>query len=277
MSFGLFTAFQKTVDMILGGINDDGILAFINAIGTIFGTIVLLWATIKSIDIAIGNETFIIKDNLRKLLIISIFSSIAFDTEGWIKIITNSVQEIKSVILLGGGSIAQLDNLTDRYNDSIDPIIGQAPWGSGWLIALIFWISFFAMVASSFFALLGAEIILTVSLLFTPIAILGLAFESTHSVFEGWLGSVFGSILTMVFAGMVMSIMGEVATVLVDNVGGMNVPNSYVAAGATLFFALFFFYFMNDVKDLAGKVTGFTCKGAMKALKLASKSKGPKK
>ena len=152
---GVFTGLQNIVDETLNGIKSPEILLTVKAISEIFGSIVLLWITFKSIDIALGRQRFIISENLHKLLIISIVTEIAFDSSGWIQVILSVVQEFKELILPPNGAIGNLDALTDEYNRVTHPIIKDAPWAAEWAISFVFWISYFLMVGSSLFLLLG--------------------------------------------------------------------------------------------------------------------------
>jgi hypothetical protein len=265
---GVFSSLQDVVDMAFQKINSPEVLNITNAIGSIFGTVMLLWITFKSIDIAMGQRRFIISENLHRILMISIITSIAFDTGGWINIILTSVKEFKELAVSGGGAIAQLDGLTDKFNVTIEPIVDDAPLGAGWLIEAIFWLSYFLMICSSLFVLLGGEIILTMALLFTPLAILSLSFDSTKSFFDGWISSVVGSIVTMILAGIILSLMSAVVEAIVLSLGN-NEAASYIAAGTSLMFALFFFFFMGEVKNLATALTNFTCGRAVNGLNLA--------
>jgi hypothetical protein len=265
---GVFSSLQSIVDHALQGIESPEVLRIIDSIGSIFGTVMLLWITFKSIDIAFGQRRFVISENLHRILMISIITSIAFDTGGWINIILTSVKEFKELAVNGGGAIAQLDGLTDRFNVTIQPIVKSAPWGSGWLIEAIFWLSYFLMICSSLFILLSGEIILTMALLFTPLAILSLSFDATKGFFDGWVSSVVGSIVTMILAGIILSLMSSIVESIVFVLGN-NAAASYIAAGTSLMFALFFFFFMSEVKNLAMALTNFTCGRAANGLNLA--------
>jgi len=262
---GAFSALQTIVDTTLNGVKSPEISNIVDSIGSIFGSIMLLWVTYKSIDVAMGYKRFVITENLHRILMIAIITAIAFDTSGWINIILRSIKEFKAIAITGGGAIAQLDTITDEFNQATIPIIENSPWGCGWLIALIFWASYFLMVCSSLFVLLGSEIILAMALLFTPLAILCLAFEPTRKCFDGWLSSVVGSIILMILARIVMSIISSVTSTIVDTLGN-TVSASFIASGTTAMFAFFFFYFMSDVKTLAKSLTGFTCGGITKAI-----------
>jgi hypothetical protein len=264
---GVFSSLQDIVDTSLIGITSPEVLTITNAIGQIFGSIMLLWITFRSIDIAIGNKHFAISENLHRILIILIITSIAFDTEGWVKIIIDSVKEFKLLAVRSGGAISQLDGLTDRFNVAIDPIVDDAPFGAGWLIQAIFWVSYFLMVCSSFFVLLSSEIVLTITLLFTPLAILSLSFEATRGCFDGWLSSVVGSIITMILAGIVLSLMASVVESVVIVLRDCDY-SSFIAAGTSFMFAYFFVFFMAEVKNLATALTNFACGKAGNSMNL---------
>lgn len=255
---GAFTALQTIVDSTLLGISSPEIKQTVNAIGQVFGTIMLLWVTVKSIDIALGRQKFSIADNVHKILMVSIIITIAMDTGGWMVLILSSVNEFKDLIVPSGGAIAQLDALTDDFNSATAPIISRAPWGAGWLISAVFWASYFVMVGSALFVLLGAEITLSMTLLFSPLAVLSLSFEYTRKVFDGWVSSVVGSIITMVLSGIIMSIMASITRTTVTYLKDFAPVASFIAAGSCFFFSLFFYYFMADVKNLAKSLTGFS-------------------
>lgn len=264
---GVFSSLQAIVDTTLNNISSPEIANTVNAIGQIFGSIMLLYLTFKSIDIALGRREFIISENIHKLLMVSIITAIAFDTNGWIRIILSIVDEFKKIMVINGGALAQLDSLTDNFNKSTTPIIDKAPWGSGWLISLIFWLSFFIMIGCCLFLLLGSEIILAISLLFTPLAILSLSFDYTRKFFDGWLSSIVGSIITMVISGIILSIISSITETMIIFLGDMQ-GASFIAAGSCLMFACFFYYFMTDVKSLAKSLTGFSCGAVLNSLKL---------
>ncbi|OCG69481.1 hypothetical protein A9G43_00955 [Gilliamella sp. Occ3-1] len=61
---GVFSSLQGIVDNALQGIESPEVLKIIDAIGSIFGTVMLLWITFKSIDIAFGQRRFVISENL---------------------------------------------------------------------------------------------------------------------------------------------------------------------------------------------------------------------
>lgn len=265
---GVFSSLQIIVDKALQGIESPEVATIVDAIGSIFGTVMLLWVTYKSIDIAFGQSGFVISENLQRILMISIITAIAFDTGGWIKIILASVKEFKELAVSDGGAIAQLDSLTDKFNVTIEPIVDDAPWGAGWLIEAIFWVSYFLMICSSLFILLGSEIILTMTLLFTPLAILSLSFDATKGFFDGWVSSVVGSIITMILAGIILSLMASIVESIVL-VLGKNPGVSFIAAGTSLMFALFFFFFMNEVRSLSMALTNFACGRTANGLNLA--------
>lgn len=264
---GAFTTLQAIVDSTLSGISSPEIAQTVDAIGKCFGTIMLLWITFKSIDIALGRREFSFADNIHKILMVSIILTIAMDTGGWMSFILSAVDEFKGLIVSNGGAIAQLDAITDDFNRATAPIISNAPWGAGWLISLIFWASFFVMVGSALFLLLGAEITLAMTLLFSPLAIMSLTFEYTRKVFDGWLSAVIGAIVTMVLSGIIMSIMASITRTTVTYLQDSASMASFVAAGSCFFFSLFFYYFMSDVKSLAKALTGFACGCVYKILK----------
>lgn len=256
---GIFTGLQSVVDQSLSKISSPEITLTVNSISQIFGSIMLLWITFKSIDIAFGRQEFIISENLHKILMISIITTIAFDASGWIKTILSIVQEFRELILPPNGAIAHLDALTDEFNEVTEPVIKKAPWGSGWAISFCFWISFFLMVGSCLFLLLGAEVTFAITLLFTPLAILSLTFEYTKNIFDGWLSSIMGSLITMLLSTLVLSLIGHIIKTIVQYLSEWPTTAAYVSAGSTLFFAFFFYYLMNDVKNLAKTLTGFSC------------------
>ncbi|MCX8587970.1 MULTISPECIES: type IV secretion system protein [unclassified Gilliamella] len=261
---GVFTTLQKFVDKSLAAVTAPKITELVSAISEIFGSIMLLWVTYKSIEIALGSRPFRLGEHIHKILIISIVTSIAFDADGWIKTVLDIIKEVKGVLVEKGGAIAQLDSQTDKFNNAIEPIIKKAFMFERPFIAVSFWACFFIMAGSCLFALLTSEIILAFALLFTPLAILSLSFENTKKVFEGWLSAVVGAIITMVLSGLMMSLMSGFLKTLCDSIG--KYPQSYrVICAACLFFAIFFYYVMSEVKKLAQAFTGFTCGSILNA------------
>ncbi|MWP47017.1 hypothetical protein [Gilliamella sp. Pas-s27] len=114
---GVFSCLQDVVDMAFQRIDSPEVLRIIDTIGSIFGTVMLLWITFKSIDIAFGQRRFVISENLHRILMISIITSIALDTKGRISLIIKSVKNLRSLLTVQeGGAIAQLDALTNRFN-----------------------------------------------------------------------------------------------------------------------------------------------------------------
>lgn len=261
---GVFSSLQTLVDTTLEQVKAPNITELLDAISEIFGSIMLLWVTFKCIDIAIGNKAFVIAESYQKILIVSIVTTIAFDASGWIKTILDIVDEVKKILIIKGGAIAQLDGLTDQYNKTISPIIDDTSIFVQPFILVLFWAGFFIMAGSCLFMLLTAQIILALALLFTPLAILSLSFQSTKKVFEGWLSSVVGSMVSMMLAGMMMSIMSSFVKTISDTETFKSLSAS-IASGACVLFAIFFYYIMSDVKRLAESITGFTCGSLMDA------------
>ena len=112
------------------------------------------------------------------------------------------------------------------------------------LIAMLNFLFAAALIASYFFFVIEAKIILAILLIVAPIFLSFLMFESTRNFFTNWVSAIMHPVLTLLLMALVMSFMGYVTKqalnqVMGGDVIGVNISSAFLAVIISLFTVAF--------------------------------------
>lgn len=143
-----------------------------------------------------------------------------------------------------------LENVARIFQHVSDTVSGFSTGmdvGAALIVALIAMLNFLfaaAQIASYFFFVIEAKIILAILLIVAPIFLSFLMFESTRNFFTNWVSAIMHPILTLLLMALVMSFMGYVTKqalnqVMGGDVIGVNISSAFLAVIISLFTVAF--------------------------------------
>ena len=221
---GVITDILTVVDDAVAGVAEDGFAQIAGSIGGVVSISSALLVVLLGINIVAQIRPMAFASFLAfgtKIGLVGIFAQSWTNFHVIYGMITQVPDSIGAAIIgltgvtTTGGLYAALDAMVSQVTEYGDTIGDSAGWVFGAFLGVVVWViaALFAAIAAGIIAY--AKILLTLMVVFAPIAILCSLFKPTMQLFEAWSRSIIGyafmPIAAAGAAGIVIAVAGEIA------------------------------------------------------------------
>ena len=205
---GFFVKFNNTLMTKLEQLSQTYQSQFASDIMTLAATSVTLYVLWKGYQTLAGKTQTPLPDLAWDLTKFAIIITFITNADGYLTAATEALKGIKDG-LAGGVSVWQtLDNLWKSTQDLAQTIYAfdQSDWVplSGFFGASCVWLGSIIVMAVAAIVFISADVVMTLMIITAPIFIFCLMFGFLRQMFNNWLQTVFSSILTVLFASLII-------------------------------------------------------------------------
>lgn len=227
---GFFVKFNNTLMTKLNELGQTYQSQFASDIMTLATVSVTLYVLWKGYQTLAGKTQTPLPDLAWDLSKFAIIITFITNADGYLTAATDALQGIKDG-LAGGVSVWQtLDNLWKSTQDLAQTIYAlDSNWMplSGFFGASLVWFGSIIVMAVSSIVFVTADVVMTLMVITAPIFIFCLMFGFLRQMFNNWLQTLFSSILTVLFASLIirfcMDYQGDMLSQVLKQANAANV------------------------------------------------------